>query len=817
MKPNTILHCNRTLLTFLSGLGFVSLVSLHAQTYTWDQQAIGQVYLTCPNPSGPSYPDAHFYYPSNSYWSQSVVMGSDCDPNDGNKIVVEPSNWLPTPPVGVYPGGPGAVGVDVVLGAPANTVLDANVTINHLTLQANGSLSILGFFTWLTANTVDIQGDTIIDAAPSNNSMGGCINIPPDGTFTKSGGTGTFGFFTNGLGTGIYFYMLNANLVVKSGTFEMPYEGGGRLFNDTFSVSNNATLLLTKDSATQISLADTITGVGDGTVVMNTGSVVTFGPDFYGQWHYNLTLNFPDKMFQWSGGKFWGGSGGSVTNIGVLNLTNSPVLQAYMCNKGIINLADNSTFALEGGGSDFNNQAGSRFDIHGDSSIAGAGNNIWNYGLFKKSAGTGLSLVYPRFQNYGATVEVDSGTLVLNGGSGGYFTNTSFIVGSGATLAISISNNATEIEGTLTGSGGGTVLVNDGMVYSESPTTLNFPGAMFQWAGGSLGNNYSPLLTNAGTITISGTAGIRGYLANHGIMIQTGSGGIVSGYSFHDTLNNNTGGIYAIQNDNGVSLSAFNNYGLLEKTGGSGTSVIQAIFHNYGLVQVTTGAVLFGGGAFNQDAGTLQLSPAFSFDPSQTFNLNGGTVTGSGTLGSSTVYVNGGVLAPGNPFGVLSAGNNLAMYGGAISVVLGGPSQFSHLAVSNTVYLSDGVLNVNLANGYVPTIGTQFPIVSSAYLIGQFTTLNVPQGISVIYSNNSVFLVVTGTVAAQVESPSASGGNFNFSFGTLEGQSYTVQQNTNLITTNWTFFTNITGNGSLYQFTAPVTNIPRRFFRVSQP
>jgi hypothetical protein len=62
-----------------------------------------------------------------------------------------------------------------------------------------------------------------------------------------------------------------------------------------------------------------------------------------------------------------------------------------------------------------------------------------------------------------------------------------------------------------------------------------------------------------------------------------------------------------------------------------------------------------------------------------------------------------------------------------------------------------------------------------------------------------------------------SGGNFTFIFGTANGQSYTVQQNTNLATTNWTFYTNITGNGSIYQFATPVTNIPRRFFRVGSP
>jgi hypothetical protein len=62
-----------------------------------------------------------------------------------------------------------------------------------------------------------------------------------------------------------------------------------------------------------------------------------------------------------------------------------------------------------------------------------------------------------------------------------------------------------------------------------------------------------------------------------------------------------------------------------------------------------------------------------------------------------------------------------------------------------------------------------------------------------------------------------SGSNFTFNFGTANGQSYTVQQNTNLATTNWTFYTNITGNGSIYQFATPVTNIPRRFFRVVEP
>jgi hypothetical protein len=69
----------------------------------------------------------------------------------------------------------------------------------------------------------------------------------------------------------------------------------------------------------------------------------------------------------------------------------------------------------------------------------------------------------------------------------------------------------------------------------------------------------------------------------------------------------------------------------------------------------------------------------------------------------------------------------------------------------------------------------------------------------------------------QLQSPKISGGNFAFSFATTNGLGYTVQQNTNLATTNWVYYTNIIGNGSLYQFTSPLTNIPQLFFRVRQP
>src|ERR1022692_2958481 len=108
-------------------------------TYVWADNAQGQVYQTCPVIGAE-------YWPSNTVWSQSLVMGGNCD--NTSYVVSQPSNWNPadtdTPALGagVYPGGPGAVGVNVVLGSPANTILDMNATINTLTLRTDGGLTV---------------------------------------------------------------------------------------------------------------------------------------------------------------------------------------------------------------------------------------------------------------------------------------------------------------------------------------------------------------------------------------------------------------------------------------------------------------------------------------------------------------------------------------------------------------------------------------------------------------------------------------------------------------------------------------------------
>ena len=70
----------------------------------------------------------------------------------------------------------------------------------------------------------------------------------------------------------------------------------------------------------------------------------------------------------------------------------------------------------------------------------------------------------------------------------------------------------------------------------------------------------------------------------------------------------------------------------------------------------------------------------------------------------------------------------------------------------------------------------------------------------------------------QILSVNVSGVNFAMSFLTISSQSYTVQANLDLTTTNWFACTNISGNGLIMPVAVPVSNgVPQEFFRVKEP
>jgi hypothetical protein len=688
----------------------------------------------------------------------------------------------------------------------------SNTEVNLGTINVSGPVGIAGHFA-NSGTMIQTGAGGVVSGNFLYNYTNALYDIQDDGGISvanlynyglvrKCAGTNTSAI------TGTFYnYGPNASLEVDSGTLELTGIGENYLTNTTLVVGDAGTLNLSAvpsvNPATEIE--GFFGGTGGGTVLMTNGTLSC---------NLGTTMNFPGAMFQWAGGRIGdtATSGPLLTNIGTINVSGPVSVNGYLVNGGGV---FQSGAGVLGSGYQFINNPGATYVIQDDNGISV--NNFYNYGLLQKASGTGMSVISGNFFNHGMSgaVEVDSGTMAFIGAP--FFTNTSFVVSNAATLGLSVTNNSTEIEGAANGSGGGTVLLSSGAVFSSYPATLNFPGAMFQWEGGKLGSTSGSLMTNLGVINVGGPVGIYGTLANSGTIIQSGAGSIGG----NSDLDNNAAGIFQVQNDNGISLNTVNNNGLFEKTSGSGTSVIGGAFNNSGPIQALSGALLFTNGTFTQNAGTLQVSSSVSLQAG--VQENGGTITGVGVMGNPgpvAMAVSGGVVAPGNPFGALSWTGH---YGysmtsaGAFSFVLGGSNQFGQFQVPNSSATVAGTLNVALTNGYAPVIGTQFQIISSSGRGGTFSTLNVPYGMSVTYSNTGVFLVVTSTLPVDISQPQIVGTNLTFGFGTISNQSYTVQQNTDLTTTNWTFYTNFIGNGSFFQLITPVTNIPELFFRVRQP
>src|ERR1039457_2925203 len=174
-------HIRKTcLFAALAGVSLLTLSAAHAQTYVWADNAQGQPYLICGSTTN--------YYPNNNRWSQSVQTNSGCG---GVGIVIsQPSNWNPAPAIHLWPGGPGLQGVDVILGSPANTLLDQQVIVNNLTIQTNGALSVLGS-TDISANNYFFQGDgTLLNVGTTGGNP--AIFISSGGSMVKSGGRGIY-------------------------------------------------------------------------------------------------------------------------------------------------------------------------------------------------------------------------------------------------------------------------------------------------------------------------------------------------------------------------------------------------------------------------------------------------------------------------------------------------------------------------------------------------------------------------------------------------------------------------------------------------
>ena len=314
----------------------------------------------------------------------------------------------------------------------------------------------------------------------------------------------------------------------------------------------------------------------------------------------------------------------------------------------------------------------------------GGGTSI---GLLK--SGTGAAIITGT-EKYGGTTTINGGTLQLgNGGASGVAGTNSITINSGGTFDVDHSDAVTftgqiggsgtlanDGAGTLTMSGSnsfaGNLVVNDGLLSYGGNTT--FPSGNFTVNGGTLDfGSLTKTMGSAGVLTLAG-----GTLSGTGTLTGTSAYQLQAG-----TVNIMLGGSVGVN-----------------KTGAGTVSLLKNL----------------PGGSYAISGGVLNLNAFSGTVPS--LQISGGTLTGSGTLTSSTDYnVQAGtvdVVLGGNSVGIHKTGAGTAIltranaFGGSTTISGGAlDADFgATIPASSFLTLDGGMLETLVGGTFTRSFGS---------------------------------------------------------------------------------------------------------------
>ena len=453
---------------------------------------------------------------------------------------------------------------------------------------------------------------------------------------------------------------------------------------DTAVITNAANYTVTMDVSPTIAglVVGATTGVNTQTLLVSGQTLTLNGQvTVNSQGRFNFTggtlagAAAISGTLNWSGGTLQAGSTLTVATNGLVQVTGSGTsISGTLTNAGIIRLVS-ASLTLHGNGLlGLVNLPGALVDLQSD---VGIGNyqqteTMVNQGTVRKSGGSGTSAILPILSNSG-TVDAESGTLSLNNGDGAGL----FLTGAGATLAYT-GTYTIDRGGQLAGAG--TNLLSSGaFTLNGSVTASNAVLAVGATLGGTNGVLGGTWIWKGGTIVAGSTLTV----ATNGLVQVTGSGTSISGTVTNAgtirlvdaslTLRGNEllglinlpGALVEMQSDVGINYWNGNevmvNQGTVRKSGGSGTSVIQPRLNNSGILDAESGTLNLSG-SYTLTGGTLNfgISSAASFGK---INLAGAAVL-TGTLSAN--LNNGFVPSRGNSFAVLSYGSQGGSFGNFI-------------------------------------------------------------------------------------------------------------------------------------------------------
>ncbi|ACB54626.1 hypothetical protein cce_5280 (plasmid) [Crocosphaera subtropica ATCC 51142] len=627
-------------------------------------------------------------------------------------------------------------------------------------LSSNTTVSVPNVI--FSAGTTNLAGDYVLPSGGTTTVSGGTANFT--GTITgNSIGDVTLSFGTLNLSTGS---AVTATSLVQTGgtltgsddltvTGDFDWNGGNQNGTGTTEVDGTLTFGGTGQKILGAFGESRTLDINNGAIWETTGNLLLQGGSIINN-NVGSTFNIQEDSTGFIGILNGGAGGGTFNNAGTLVKSAGDdrfAIDIVFNNTGTVQ-ATNGILDLGGGG-----------DHSGD--FEGTATLEFGGGTHNLSSNTTVSV---------PNVIFSAGTTNLAG---------DYVLPSGGTTTVS--GGTANFTGTITGNSIGDVTLSFGTLNlstgsAVTATSLVQTGGTltgsddltvtgdFDWNGGN--QNGTGTTEVDGTLTFGGTGQkILGAFGesrtldiNNGAIWETTGNLLLQGGSI---INNNVGSTFNIQEDStgfigilngGAGGGTFNNAGTLVKSAGDDNFTINIDFNNTGTVSANNGILTFSDN-YTQSAGDTRLDGGSIVVSSNPLDINAGNVSGFGSI-DGDIDNDAGRITPGLSVGDIAMLNITGDYSETdfsnIDIEIGGLTNFDILDIDGTATL-DGTVNVSLVNGFTPTLGQTFEIITfdSAPDIAtnlSFSGLDIGGGLAFapVFNTNDLSLVVVETAALSV-------------------------------------------------------------------
>ena len=610
------------------------------------------------------------------------------------------------------------------------------VTVQGTLTRDRGQVSLDG-----SNSTLTVFQDFSLMAGFLDISAGGALSVNGQLTLDGNGGGHWQGANTTIKSNGVMFFGST------TGSFSLAIDNGatvetasvliGRQQGSSGNVNLSGAGTLWHVQAIGLTVGRTGTGTFDisneAHLLLDPGTVFAIGFDSGS--HGNMTLDGNGSVIDATGALVsLGKSGGSV---GSLVLTNQASL-----------LLGQNTFIGDGGNGSLSIRSGSHVTLSGASTEFGVGNEDGSSGSVSvQGMGSLLTIA-------GLTIVGVSGDGFVGVSSGGMIQ--SDIVGLGTqsgrrgTVVVdgagSSWNAADAVEVGQTKGGSGKLTVSSGGAFSILRPEANFAIAKRPDTTGELNVDGSGSRVTAWRF-IAGIEGSATVRITHGGSLQTSSGAIASDSSSSgDVVVSDPGSQWTLSRGPSLTVAGILR-GSRPSRGGPATLTVA----NGGLVLVPEvlavarlGNVILSGGAVG--VGT-NANPA----PNTLRVAADGLLIGAGRVLGQVIVAAGGRVRPGFSPGILPIEGSFTQEAGSTFYAeIGGPDPgtgYDQITATGAATLA-GNLQIRLTNGFTPTVGQTFRILSAGSVSGAFTSISEPSQAGISLSSDATGITATVTSVA---------------------------------------------------------------------